>query len=102
MANSAHVELPIYPPKAEGIYIYPAPPGPLDYAFCIRMRNMVADAIEAALKSGVLSYHVGSRGLQRYSLADLQSMLDYWITKANDALTGGSSIKCKRGVPCDV
>jgi hypothetical protein len=83
-------------------YVWPPPVSALDYAFCIMMRDMVATAIQAALKSGVQEYHVGSRGLKRYALPDLQNMLEYWIARANDALWGGSSMKCKRGVPCDV
>jgi hypothetical protein len=83
----------VWPPKSVTV---------LDYAYCIMMRDMVANAIQAALKSGVAEYHVGSRGLKRYGLAELQSMLEYWIARANDALAGGSSMKCKRGVPCDV
>jgi hypothetical protein len=84
-------------------YVWPAPVYlALDYTYCVQMQLLVANAIKAALSSGVQEYHVGSRGLKRYTLAELQSMLDYWIARANDALWGGSSMKCKRGVPCDV
>jgi hypothetical protein len=72
------------------------------FALCMEMQGIVMDAIKAALQSGVKAYHVGSRGLERYTLQELQAMLEYWIGKANDALMGGSSMKVKRGIPCDV
>jgi hypothetical protein len=85
------------------VYIWPPPPSVyMDYATCIQMRNLVATAIQNALASGVQSYHIGSRSLSRYSLAELQNMLTFWITRANDALNGGSSARVRRGSPCDV
>lgn len=81
---------------------YPARPG-FDYGYCIMCRNEVAEAIRKAVASGVASYHVGSRGLQRFTLSELQDLLTFWTNAANDALLGvSSSIQSRRGVPCDV
>ena len=66
-------------------------------------RNEVAEALRKAVNSGVASYNVGSRGLTRFSIPDLQALLTFWTNAANNALLGFSSaIQCRRGVPCDV
>jgi hypothetical protein len=80
---------------------YPVRPG-FDYDYCIMCRNEVAEALRKAVASGVASYHVGSRGLVRFSIADLQGLLTFWTNAANDAALGvSSSIQSRRGVPCD-
>jgi hypothetical protein len=90
--GSVTVTVPWYPPR----------PG-FDYAYCIMCRNEVAEALRRAVSSGVASYNIGSRGLARFSLHDLQDLLTFWTNAANDALLGVSSaIQCRRGVPCDV
>jgi hypothetical protein len=83
-------------------YVWPAKAGTVfSYAHCLEMLEIVSKAIKAGITSGVQSYNVGSRGLTRYSLPDLLAIQEYYVGKANDALWGGSSMKVKRGVPCD-
>jgi hypothetical protein len=55
--------------------------------------------IIAAAKGGVKSYHVGSRGLERYSLKDRIDALN----KLAELPAGlvGRSIAVRRGVPTD-
>lgn len=73
------------------------------YDYCIAMRDAVVAAMNKVLTSGVEEYHVGSRGLKRLSLPDLQDLLVFWVNAANDAALGiTSAIQTRRGVPCDV
>ena len=75
----------------------------LPYDECIELRDATLEAIKQVLASGVKSYHVGSRGLERLSLEDLRKMYEFWQNAANDALLGPSSaIQSRRAVPCDV
>jgi hypothetical protein len=81
---------------------YPARPG-LDYNTCILCRDEAVKALRSVVNSGVSAYSVGSRGLTRLSISDLQGLIAFWTNAANDALLGfSSSIQCRRGVPCDV
>ena len=81
----------------------PAGSGGFTYEYCILMRDATLAAINKLLRSGVQEYHVGSRGLKRLSLKDLQDFLKFWINAANDAALGYSSaIQTRRAVPCDV
>jgi hypothetical protein len=74
-----------------------------DYIYCITRRDAVVAAMDKVLASGVQEYHVGSRGLTRLSLRDLQDLLVFWTNAANSAALGYSSaIQTRRGVPCDV
>jgi hypothetical protein len=73
------------------------------YTYYIAAKMEVADAIRKLVAGGaVQEYHVGSRGLKRYSLDELQNLLTFWSNLADDALNGGSSIKVRRAAPCDV
>ncbi len=87
-------------------FAYPIPPTPMggwDYDYCIYMRNLASDAIVKALNSGTYEYHVGSRGLKRFTLRELQDMLGFWSNAAADAALGTySAIQTRRAVPCDV
>ena len=94
------------PVNGDSKVVLPIPPtipsGDWTYEFCIYARNCVAQAILAAVNSGVWEYHVGSRGLKRYSLSELQDMLGFWSNAAADAALGTySAIQCRRAVPCD-
>jgi hypothetical protein len=67
------------------------------------MRDAVLAAMQKALASGVVEYHVGSRGLKRFTLGELQSLLTFWQNAVNDAAMGPSSaIQSRRAIPCDV
>jgi hypothetical protein len=65
------------------------------------MVDEILDAIRRTLKSGVLKYNVGSRGLERLSLKDLMDALNFW-TKQLELATAGSSIIAKRAIPTDL
>jgi hypothetical protein len=69
------------------------------------MQAATFEAIRKTLNSGVQEYHVGSRGLKRLSLKDLQDLFDYWRNAAGAISPDGitmSAIQTRRGVPCDV
>jgi hypothetical protein len=57
-------------------------------------------SIIAAAKEGTQSYHVGSRGLQRYSLKD---RMELWsaLRAQLPGIISGSAIQVRRGVPTD-
>ena len=75
----------------------------LPYEICVQMRDAVLEAMGKALASGVVEYHVGSRGLRRFTLKELQDLLTFWQNAANDAAQGPmSAIQSRRAVPCDV
>jgi hypothetical protein len=77
--------------------------GSLPYDYCIQMRDATLAAMQRVLSSNVQEYHVGSRGLKRLSLSDLQNLLTFWMNAANDAALGAySGIQSRRAVPCDV
>jgi hypothetical protein len=79
------------------------PRGGFPYDICILKRDAVLAAMDKVLASGVEEYHVGSRGLKRLSLKDLQDLLKFWTNAANDAALGiSSAIQSRRAVPCDV
>ena len=63
-------------------------------------QNEILAAIINAAKSGVKSYHVGSRGLERYALKDL---MDLWSTLGPQlpGAIAGTAIQVRRGVPTD-
>jgi hypothetical protein len=84
--------------------LWALPQSGYDYAYCIARRNEVATLLATLIQNGGVSqYHIGSRGLVRYSIADLQNLLVFWTNAAEDARLGvTSSIQCRRGVPCDV
>ena len=61
-------------------------------------------AIKQTLDSRTQEYHVGSRGLKRLSIPDMQNLLDYWRNAAGAIGPNGtmSAIQCRRARPCDV
>jgi hypothetical protein len=67
---------------------------------CREMIDATLEAIRRTLASGVQKYNVGSRGLERISLADLMKALEFW-TKQLELAESGSGIICKRGIPTD-
>ena len=63
-------------------------------------QDRILSAIISAAEGGVKSYHIGSRGLERYALKDL---MDLWST-IGPQLPGaiaGQAIKVRRAVPTD-
>jgi len=72
--------------------------------YIVAMQAATFEAIQKTLSSGVQEYHVGSRGLKRLSLKDLQDLFDYWRNAAGAIGPNGtmSAIQTRRGVPCDV
>ena len=88
------------------ITFWPIPPGTviIDLEYCLTARYEVAQAIRKAVASGVVEYHIGSRGLKRFTLKELQDLFAFWSNAANDAAAEGvgSAIQSRRAVPCDV
>jgi hypothetical protein len=88
------------------ISFWPVPEGtqPIDLQYCLTARYEVAEAIRRATASGVVEYHVGSRGLRRFTLEELTKLYAFWSNACNDALMEGlgSAIQSRRAVPCDV
>jgi hypothetical protein len=97
---------PIALPRSVSIHFWPvvAPrTGGFSYDFAILCRDEVVVAIRKAVNSGTVEYHIGSRGLKRFSLKELQDLLAFWTNAANDAALGYSSaIQTRRAAPCDV
>lgn len=60
--------------------------------------DILASIIDAA-KGGVKSYHIGSRGLERYALKDRIEALAK-LTELPGAIAG-AAIAVRRGVPTD-
>jgi hypothetical protein len=89
----------------QGISFWPVPAGTavIDLDYCLTARWEVAEAIRRATASGVVEYHVGSRGLRRFSLKELQDLYAFWSNAANDAAVAGagSAIQSRRVIPCD-
>ena len=88
------------------ITFWPVPEGtqPIDLTYCLTAKWEVAEAIRRATASGVVEYHIGSRGLRRFTLKELQDLYAFWSNAANDAAVAGmgSAIQSRRAVPCDV
>jgi hypothetical protein len=72
--------------------------------YCIEAINEAAEALRRAAASGVVEYNIASRGLKRYTIAELKDLYAFWKDELqNVALEGlGSSIQTRRAVPCDV
>jgi hypothetical protein len=91
---------------ASPITWYPIPEGSgfwtLD--FCIEQRDAVAAALARAINSGVVEYHIGSRGLKRFTLEELLKVLAFWRNECAVAALGvpGAAIQSRRAAPCDV
>jgi hypothetical protein len=88
------------------IIFWPIPDGtvPIDLEYCLRAKYQAAEAIVKATASGVVEYHVGSRGLRRFTLKELQELYAFWKNEAVEAaqIGLGSAIQSRRAVPCDV
>jgi hypothetical protein len=88
------------------ISFWPIPEGttPIDVEYCLRARWEVAEALRRAAASGVVEYHIGSRGLRRFDIKELRELYAFWSNAANDALTEGlgTAIQSRRATPCDV
>lgn len=67
---------------------------------CQQMIEEILVAMSKAMASGVVEYRIGSRGLRRYSLKELQDLLGFWNNML-EAANYGSSIIAKRGAPTD-
>jgi hypothetical protein len=70
-------------------------------ALCQEMIAATLQAMTKALSSGVVQYNVGSRGLRRFTLAELKDFLSFWNTMLDASIWGGS-IVARRGIPTDV
>jgi hypothetical protein len=72
--------------------------------YCIQALNEAAEALRRAAASGVVEYHIGSRGLKRFTVAELKDLYAFWKEELQNVLLegAGSSIQTRRAVPCDV
>ena len=62
-------------------------------------QERILDSIIRTAEGGVKSYHIGSRGLERYALKDL---MDLWASLgASQSGLTGRAIQVRRGVPTD-
>lgn len=83
-------------------YPIPAyPPGGFDPELINQMINAILQAMSKAISSGVAEYHVGSRGLKRFTLKELTDLLAFWKQQELLTANGGSSMMARRGVPTD-
>ena len=87
------------------MFIYPLPVVRTGFPLevCQAQIDAILVALNRALESGVVEYHIGSRGLKRFTLKELQDYLTFWLNRQNDAALGiaGSSIQSRRAIPCD-
>lgn len=67
---------------------------------CQEMIDQVLEAMQKALVSGVVEYKVGSRGLKRFTMKDLQDLLGFWLNQLEASIWGGSII-ARRSIPTD-
>lgn len=67
---------------------------------CQDMLDQIMQAMSKALVSGVVEYKIGSRGLRRFSMKDLQDLLGFWLNQLEAAMYGGS-IVARRSIPTD-
>ena len=91
-------------PGQSDISFYPVDGGVVwTLEFCLICRDEVVEALRKAVRSGVVEYNIGSRGLKRFSLKELQDLLVFWTNAAADAAVGGmgSAIQTRRGAPTD-
>jgi hypothetical protein len=72
--------------------------------YCIQAINEAAEAIRRATSSGVVEYNIGSRGLKRFTIAELKEAYTFWKDELQNVMLegAGSSIQSRRAVPCDV
>lgn len=101
---SQPVAQPFHSKVTVAINFWPIPAsGGFNFEFAIECRDEVIAAIRKAVVSGTVEYHIGSRGLKRFSLNELTDLLKFWTNAANDAALGVSSaIQSRRACPCDV
>ena len=86
------VDISFWPIPAYGVGI------PLE--ICIKMIEQILVAMDKALATGVVEYHVGSRGLKRFTLKELMDLLAWW-TRQKEIAIWGSGIIARRSVPTD-
>lgn len=67
---------------------------------CQEMIDQIMEAMQKALVSGVVEYKIGSRGLKRFTMKDLQDLLGFWLNQLEAAIYGGSVI-ARRACPTD-
>jgi len=63
----------------------------------------IMQAMEKALATGVVEYHIGSRGLKRFTLKELTDLLDWWRGEDIIALDPsiGRGMQARRAYPTD-
>jgi hypothetical protein len=90
-------------PQPQTITFWPIPTRPI-WGFpvwqCQEMIDQILAAMSKALASGVVQYNVGSRGLRRFTLKELQDLLAFWTAQLEAAMMGGA-IVARRGIPTD-
>lgn len=69
-------------------------------SLCQEMIVATLEAMRRALASGTVEYHIGSRGLKRFTLAELKDFLGFWNTMLDASIWGGS-IVARRAIPTD-
>lgn len=74
-------------------YLYPP-------SLCQEMINAALDGMRKCLASGVVEYHIGGRGLKRFTLAELKDFLGFWNNMLDASIWGGS-IVARRAIPTD-
>jgi hypothetical protein len=89
-------------PNETTIEFWPIPDRPwlLSREICRKMIFQIQDAMLLLLSTGVAEYHVGSRGVKRFSMRDLNDLLQWWQWQSQTTETG-SAIIAKRAVPTD-
>lgn len=78
----------------------PSPPWIFSVADCYGMITQVQECMRELLSTGVSEYHVGSRGVKKFTLKELQDLLAWWQWQLQTA-TIGSSIIARRAIPTD-
>lgn len=88
------------------ITFYPVPEGTwwISVEYCQQALMEALEAAARARRSGVVEYNIGSRGLKRFTLKELEDHIMFWRRALQDALLGntGSAIQTRRAAPCDV
>lgn len=78
----------------------PSPPWIFSQETCYEMIAQIQTCMAKLLSTGVSEYHVGSRGVKRFTLRELQDLLAWWQWQLQTAVAG-SSIIARRAVPTD-
>lgn len=78
----------------------PSPPWIFSPEVCYAMIAEVQQCMTKLLETGVSEYHVGSRGVKKFTLGELQNLLAWWQWQLQTAIAG-SSIIARRAIPTD-